>query len=392
MLQNMKTQIYLDNAATSYPKPDEVYEAVDHFMREIGVNSGRGAYRRALEADRLIYEARKSLAELFNVRDTSRIIFTSNATESLNLAMKGILSEGDHVITSQMEHNAVWRPLKKLEREQNIDITQIPCLPDGSLEDPELIRKSVRSNTRLVVILHASNVSGTIMPVEEIGKICRENGVPLLVDAAQTAGAFPIDVEAMKIDLLAFTGHKSLLGPQGTGGLYISESIQLNTLKEGGTGGESILETQPDKLPDRYEAGTLNAPGLVGLRSGVRFILNQGIQNIRDRESELTAYLLSKLKEIDSITIYGPQNPGKQVGVVSINVADYPPEEVGYVLDTVYGVMVRTGLHCAPCAHRTIGTIERGTLRISPGYFNTESEIDHTVQALRQIARRSKAR
>ncbi len=388
----MKTQIYLDNAATSYPKPDEVYEAVGHFMREIGVSSGRGAYRRALEADRLIYEARKSLAELFNVKDTTRIIFTSNATESLNLAMKGILSEGDHVITSQMEHNAVWRPLKRLEREQNIDITPIPCLPDGSLEDPELIGKSIRSNTRLVVILHASNVSGTIMPVEEIGKICRENGVPLLVDAAQTAGAFPIDVEAMKIDLLAFTGHKSLLGPQGTGGLYISENVQLNTLKEGGTGGESIMETQPEKLPDRYEAGTLNAPGLVGLRVGVRYVLNQGIQNIRKRELELTAYLLDKLKEIDSITIYGPQNPDRQVGVVSINVGDYQPDEIGYVLDTVYGIMVRTGLHCAPCAHRTIGTIDRGTLRISLGYFNTESEIDHTAQALRQIAQRSRTR
>jgi selenocysteine lyase/cysteine desulfurase len=216
--------------------------------------------------------------------------------------------------------------------------------------------------------------------------------VPLLVDAAQTAGAFPIDVEAMKIDLLAFTGHKSLLGPQGTGGLYISESIQLNTLKEGGTGGESILENQPDKLPDRYEAGTLNAPGLVGLRAGVRFVLDQDIQNIRKRELELTDHLLDKLKEIDSITIYGPQNPDRQVGVVSINVADYQPDEVGYVLDTVYGVMVRTGLHCAPCAHRTIGTIDRGTLRISLGYFNTESEIDHTAQALRQIARRSKAK
>lgn len=381
-------QVYLDNAATSYPKPEEVYEAVEHFMRETGVSSGRGAYRKALEADRIIYEARRSLAELFNIRDTKRVVFSASATESLNLAMKGILSEGDHVVTSQMEHNAVWRPLKRLERERGIEITQIPCLSDGSLEDAELLGAAIRSNTKLAVIIHASNVSGTIMPIAEVGKICGENGVPLLVDAAQTAGVLPIDIEAMNIDLLAFTGHKGLLGPQGTGGLYIREGIELEPLKEGGTGGESILETQPDVLPDRYEAGTLNAVGLAGLRAGVRFILSQGVESIRKRELELTAYLLDKLTEIDGIRLYGPQDPDKQVGVVSINVADYQPEEVGYVLDTVYGIMVRTGLHCAPCAHRTIGTIERGTLRISLGYFNTEAEIDHAAQALRQIAQR----
>ncbi|MFC1716784.1 aminotransferase class V-fold PLP-dependent enzyme [Candidatus Poribacteria bacterium] len=384
----MKTQVYLDNAATSYPKPEEVYEAVGHFMREIGVSSGRGAYRKALRADRIIYEARKSLAELFNIKDSKQIVFASNATEALNLAIKGILSQDDHVITSQMEHNAVWRPLKRLEREHGIEITQIPCLPDGSLENPDLVKAAIRSNTSLAVFTHASNVSGTIMPIAEIGEICSEVGVPLLVDSAQTAGAFTVDVEAMKIDLLAFTGHKGLLGPQGTGGLYIREGIHLEPLKEGGTGGDSILETQPDVLPDRYEAGTLNAAGLAGLRAGVQFILSQGIQNIRKRELEFTAYLLDRLGEIDAIKIYGPQDPQKQVGVVSINIADYQPEEVGYVLDEVYGTMVRTGLHCAPCAHRTIGTIDRGTLRISLGYFNTEAEIDHTIKALKQIARR----
>jgi len=384
----MRMQVYLDNAATSYPKPEEVYEAVVSFMREIGVSSGRGAYRKALEADRIIYEARRSLAELFNVKDTKQIVFTSNATEALNLAIKGILSEGEHVITSQMEHNAVCRPLKRLEKERGIEISQLSCLSDGSLEDLDLLGAVIRPNTRLVVITHASNVSGTIMPIGEIGKICNENAVPLLVDAAQTAGVLPIDVEAMNVDLLAFTGHKGLLGPQGTGGLYIREGIQLEPLKEGGTGSESILETQPDILPDKYEAGTLNAAGLAGLGAAVRFILLQGVENIRKREMELTAHLLDKLRENDAIRIYGPDDSEKQVGVVSINIGDHQPEEIGYVLDEVYGIMVRTGLHCAPCAHRTIGTVERGTLRISLGYFNTEAEIDYTVQALRQIAQR----
>ena len=384
----MKTQIYFDNAATSYPKPEEVYQAVDGFMREIGVSSGRGAYRKALKADRIIYEARKSLAKLFGIKDTKQIVFTSNATEALNLAIKGILSQGDHVITSQMEHNAVWRPLKRLEREKGIEITQIPCLPDGSLETSELVKAAIRSNTKLVVFTHASNVSGTSMPIGEIGEICSESGIPLLVDTAQTAGALPVDVEAMKIDLLAFTGHKSLLGPPGTGGLYIRPGIHLEPLKEGGTGGDSILETQPDILPDRYEAGTLNAAGLAGLQAGLRFILSESVQNIVKRESELTAYLLDRLKEIDAIQIYGPQAPERQVGVVSINMANYQPDEVGYVLDEVYEIMVRTGLHCAPCAHRTLGTIDRGTLRISLGYFNTEAEIDDTIKALKQIARR----
>lgn len=384
----MKMQVYFDNAATSYPKPEEVYQAMEHFMREIGVSSGRGAYRKALEADRIIYEARKSLAELFNVKDTKRIVFAANATEALNLAMKGILSEGDHVITSSMEHNAVWRPLKRLERERGVEITQIPCSSDGSLEDLEMVQAAIKSNTRMVAIIHASNVAGTIMPVGEIGKICRENGVLMMVDTAQTAGVLPIDVEAMNIDLLAFTGHKGLMGPQGTGGLYIRESITLEPLKEGGTGSESALETQPEALPDRYEAGTQNALGLAGLRAGARFILSQGVENIRIRESELTAYLLDKLREMDGVKIYGTQNPEKQVGVVSINVAHQRPEDIGFVLDSVYGVMVRTGLHCAPCAHRTMGTIDRGALRFSLGYFNTEAEIDHAAQALNQIIQR----
>ena len=380
-------KIYFDNAATSYPKPESVYETVYKFMKDIGASSGRGAYRKALEADRMIYETRRKIANLFGVRDVSRIIFTANATDSLNLALKGLLKPSSHVVTTSMEHNAVWRPLKRLQCEREIEITPVQCNSDGALNIQNLA-DVIKPNTKLVVLLHASNVVGTIMPIKAIGQITREQKIPLLVDTAQTAGVYPIDVEELNIDMLAFTGHKGLLGPQGTGGLYIREGIKLEPLKEGGTGGESILETQPANLPDRYEAGTLNTPGLVGLGAGVSFILSEGVEKIRVKEITLTQHLIQKLSEIPEIEIYGPKNAAKQVGVVSINVADYAPEEIGYTLDETYGIMVRTGLHCAPCAHRTIGTIERGTLRIGLGYFNTEEEIDYFVQSIKSIVRK----
>jgi cysteine desulfurase family protein len=283
-----------------------------------------------------------------------------------------------------MEHNAVWRPLKRLERERGIEITPVQCASDGVLNTKNLT-DAIKPNTKLIAMLHASNVVGTIMPIKEIGQIAKEKRIPLLVDAAQTAGVYPIDVEELGIDMLAFTGHKGLLGPQGTGGLYIREGIELEPLKEGGTGGESILETQPSNLPDRYEAGTLNAPGLAGLGAGISFILSEGVDKIRAKEIALTKRLIDKLSEIPEIEIYGPKDAEKQVGVVSINVADYAPEEIGYVLDEAYGIMVRTGLHCAPGAHRSIGTIKRGTLRISLGYFNTEGEIDYLAESLKNI-------
>jgi len=356
-------------------------------MKDIGASSGRGAYRKALEADRMIYETRRKIANLFGVKDVSRIIFTANATDSLNLALKGFLKPGSHVVTTSMEHNAVWRPLKRLQCEQGVEITLVQCNSDGALNIQNLA-DVIKPKTKLVVLLHASNVVGTIMPIKEIGQITRERKIPLLVDAAQTAGVYPIDVEELNIDMLVFTGHKGLLGPQGTGGLYIREGIKLEPLKEGGTGGESILETQPANLPDRYEAGTLNTPGLVGLGAGVSYILSEGVEKIRAKEIALTQCLIQKLSEIPEIEIYGPKNAEKQVGVVSINVADYAPEEIGYTLDETYGIMVRTGLHCAPCAHRTIGTIERGTLRIGLGYFNTEEEIDCFAQSIKSIVRK----
>lgn len=379
--------IYLDNAATSFPKPEEVYKAIEEYLRHIGVSAGRGAYKLALEADRIVYEARSHLGRLFNIKDVSRIVFTFNVTEALNLAIKGLLKEGDHVITTSLEHNAVWRPLKRLERERGIKITALPCPQGGSFRLCDL-QESIRPETRMIVMLHASNVTGALMPVEEVGKIARKKGIPFLVDAAQTAGAYPIDVEAMNIDLLAFTGHKGLMGPQGTGGLYIREGFEPEPLIEGGTGSESILEEQPRVLPDRYEAGTQNVAGLAGLKAAVKFLLETGVETIRKKELELLEYLQEGLKRIPGLEIYGPPDVTSKVGVVSFNLTSVSAGEVAYVLDEVYGIMVRSGLHCAPCAHRSIGTLERGTVRVSLGYFNTRDDIDTLLKALQDISER----
>lgn len=377
--------IYLDNAATSYPKPEEVYRAMDSFQRNIGASPGRGTYSKAREADRVVFDARSGLARLFNVDDVSRIVFTANVTESINLVLKGLLGEGDHIITTGMEHNAVWRPLKVLENSLNVKISVLNC-PDGKAFDPADLESLLKDETRLVVLNHASNVTGTIMPIKEAGEICARHGVPLLVDAAQTAGVYPIDLAGLNITLLAFTGHKGLLGPTGTGGLYIAPGIELKPLKEGGTGGESLLEHQPDHLPDRFEAGTLNTAGIAGLGAGVEFILNHGVDRIRAHEMELTAYALEQLKTVPGLNICGPDNASEQTAVIAFNFGKIAPEEVTYVLDEVYEIMARSGLHCAPQAHRAIGTVEGGTVRVSFGYFNTGAEVDALISALNDVA------
>lgn len=386
--------VYLDNAATSFPKPEVVYRAMDDFLRNVGASSGRGAYRKALEADEVVFGARGALAALFGIGAVERIVFTANVTEALNLAMKGWLRYGDHVVTTSMEHNAVWRCLKRLEKERDVSITVLPCAPDGAL-DPRDVEKAVRANTRLIVMLHASNVTGVIMPVKEVAQIARGHGIPLLVDAAQTAGVLPIDVADLGVDLLAFTGHKGLFGPTGTGGLYIGEvyigeGLALEPLKEGGTGGDSSLESQPEYLPDRFEAGTLNVVGIAGLGAGVRFLLQEGTDSVRERERRLTAYALERLGEVPNIRVYGPRDATRQVGVISFNVAGVAPEEVAYTLDQDHGIMVRAGLHCAPLAHRTIGTIHTGgTVRIGIGLFNTEEDIDRLIVALHAISKKA---
>ena len=387
MRQLQKRTVYLDNAATSYPKPEVVYLAVDEYQRQIGVSSGRGGYFRALKADEIVYQTRTTIAGLFNIKNAARVVFTANATESLNLALKGLLKAGDHVVTTSMEHNAVWRCLKGLEAEKNIKITAVKCSPEGlAVED---VKAAIRSETRLVVMIHVSNVTGTIMPVGEVGRVAHSLGIPLLVDTAQSAGILPIDVERDNIDLLAFTGHKGLLGPFGTGGLYIAESIQLKPLKEGGTGSESRLERQPDTMPERFEAGTVNVAGLAGLGAGVNFLRQKGTQNILQQERELTAYALNVLSQLKSIEIYGSKNHDMQVGVISFNISGMRPEEVGYLLDEEYGIMVRVGLHCSPLTHKTIGTADRGTLRFGLGLFNTIEEIDYAGYALQQIIKQN---
>ncbi len=376
--------IYLDNAATTWPKPEETIIAMEECMRNAGANPGRGGHKMALDAGRTILQTRESVAKLFNVNDPIRIVFTGNATESLNLALKGFLKPGDHVITSSMEHNAVARPLYVLQR-RGVEVTEIRCSPQGVL-DPREVAKAVKKNTSAIIIIHASNVVGTIMPIEEIGRISREKGICFMVDAAQTAGLLDIDVEKMNIDLLAFTGHKSLYGPQGTGGLYVREGIQMEPLMEGGTGSSSESLEQPESLPDKFESGTPNTPGIAGLGAGVKFINSKGLAQIRKHEQELVDRFLEGLKQIKGIEIYGLVDPSRQVPVVALNLKGQDSSETAFILDKAFGIACRSGLHCSPAAHKTIGTISRGVVRFSFSIFNTMAEIDYTLKALEETA------
>ncbi|GAW93658.1 aminotransferase class V-fold PLP-dependent enzyme [Calderihabitans maritimus] len=374
--------IYLDNAATTWPKPPEVWQAMENALK-ISANPGRGGHRLALDAGRIVFEAREKLANFFGVKDPNHIVFTSNATEALNLGIKGLLRPGDHAITSSMEHNSVIRPLNEL-RKKGVEVTVVECDSQGSL-DPEDIRKAIRHNTKLIALTHASNVTGTIMPVEEVAKIAREKDIVFLVDAAQTAGSLKINLEETPIDLLAFSGHKGLLGPPGTGGLYIREGVKLEPLITGGTGSQSELDYQPEVLPERFESGTLNTVGIAGLAAGIDFIEKIGLENIRRHEKELLTRLLSELENIPGIKVYGPKDPELQVAVVSLNIEDRDSGEIAFVLDQVFDIGVRSGLHCAPRAHRTIGTFQQGTVRISCSYFNTVEDIEACLNALKEI-------
>jgi cysteine desulfurase family protein len=380
--------IYLDNAATSWPKPAAVVQAMSHFMTEIGASPGRSAHRMSIEAGRIVYETREALAHLFKVADPLRIVFGLNVTEALNLALRGLLRPGDHVVTSSMEHNSVMRPLRALEEAGVVEIDVVAASVEGLL-DPAGIEAALRPETKMIVLNHASNVVGSLLPVTEVGQIARRHGALLLVDAAQTAGAYPLDMQAMNIDLLAFTGHKALFGPQGTGGLCIGERVagdQIDPVKRGGTGSRSEREEQPTFLPDRCESGTPNTVGLAGLRAGVEFVLGEGVDAIRAHEVDLTRRLIVGLSEIPGVTVYGPHDTELQTATVSFNVEGLEPSEVGLMLDEGYGVMSRVGLHCAPAAHRTIGTFPVGTVRFGLSHFNTMEEVDAAVRGVREIA------
>ena len=376
--------IYLDNAATSFPKPKEVATAVYDFMVNNGTSSGRGSYKKAMQSDYIVYECRKLIGKLFNFDNPKKVIFTSNVTDSLNIAMRGILKENDHVITSSLEHNAVWRCLKTLERDINIKIDTVECSKDG-ITNQQDIKKYIKKDTALIVFTQASNVLGTIQPIREIGAIAREHNIPFLVDSAQSAGAMKIDVKEDNIDILAFTGHKSLLGPMGTGGLIINTDIDIKPLKAGGTGGDSAYEYQPDYYPNHLETGTSNVSGIAGLREAIKFLNKEGIENIHNKEKELTKYALEKLETVKDIEIYGPKDCEKMLSVISFNIKDKRPEDVGSILDQKYDIMLRAGLHCAPTAHSVIGTKERGTLRIGLGYFHEKEDIDKLVEALNNL-------
>lgn len=376
--------IYLDNAATSWPKPETVYETVNFAFREFGGNPGRGTHRMSLAASEFIYEARLLCAKLFHASSPNNICFTSNTTEAINLALKGLLQPGDHVVTSMMEHNAVTRPLKKLEQ-FGIETTKVRTSPLTGI-DLTALEQAIQENTKLVVCNHISNVTGAVNPVKEIGEICRRKGVLFLLDAAQSAGMTIIDVEEMRIDLLAFPGHKGLMGPQGTGGLFIREGITLETLKEGGTGIQSESLFQPEKGPERYESGTMNNPGIAGLAAGLKYIFEEGLENIEKKEIQLTNRLLYGLNSIEQVHIYGPKAESLRGSVVSFTIDHILPTDAAFILDNVFEIAVRAGLHCASDAHASLGTLEKGgVIRISPGYFNTENEIDRCIDAIKSI-------
>jgi cysteine desulfurase/selenocysteine lyase len=382
------TRIYLDNAATSWPKPEVVYEAVDRYQRECGAAVGRGAYAEAIEAARLVDAARQSVAGLIGAGDARRVIFTLNGTDSLNLALHGLLREGDHVVTTVIEHNSVLRPLRRLEDAGRINVTRVGCDRHGFV-DPDRVDDALRRGARLVALCHGSNVTGAVQMAGEIGRLARERGALFLLDAAQTLGRWPIDVAEMHVDLLAAPGHKGLLGPLGTGVLYVAPGVegQLEPCRQGGTGSRSHLDRQPDELPDKYESGNLNAAGLVGLGAGVDWLRKRGLRAVVEHEMRLSARLLAGLRELPGVRVHGPLEAESRAGVVSITIEGFDPQEVAGMLDAARRIQVRAGLHCAPLMHRALGTLEQGgTVRFSIGPFNIEEHVDAAIDAVRELA------
>lgn len=379
--------IYFDNASTTFPKPRGVAEAMSAYLSEAGCNINRGCYAAAYNVEERVYETRKLLCTLFHGADARNVAFTKNVTEALNVLLKGFLHAGDHVLVSAMEHNAVMRPLTQLTA-QGVTFSRIPCRPDGTLI-VEAMEELLRENTRLVVMTHASNVCGTVLPLREVGEFCRKHGLRFFVDAAQTAGVLPIDMEELHIDALAFTGHKGLLGPQGIGGFVLSPALvgALEPLISGGTGSISHTEEIPPFMPDRFEAGTLNLPGILGLRAALLWLQRTGISAVYAHEQRLTERFLRGLEQLPSVRVFGTHEMRGRTGVVSLRLGATDPARLAYALDTRYGMMTRVGLHCAPNAHKTLGTYPTGTVRFSFGHCNTADEIDRALAALSELGR-----
>lgn len=382
-------RIYLDNASTSFPKPDGVAEAVYHYIRDCGCNVNRGGYDGAYQTEELVLQTRQQLTELFHGPDCRNVAFTRNITESLNVLLKGFLKSGDHVLVSAMEHNAVMRPLAQLTA-QGVSFDRIPCREDGTLETekmPELLRE----NTRAIIMLHGSNVCGTLLPTAEVGSFCHAHGLRFILDSAQTAGVFPIDMAAMHIDALAFTGHKGLLGPQGVGGFIVQPDMarQITPLIVGGTGSLSHEETVPAFLPDRFEAGTMNLPGIMGLHAALCWLKETTIDAVRQHKLELTRRFLNGALDIPGLRVLGRRDTVGRAGVVSVQPENVDPALMADALGQEYGIMVRVGLHCAPNAHKTLGTFPTGTIRFSFGYWNTPQQVDTALLALRALCKGS---
>jgi cysteine desulfurase family protein len=380
------TRIYLDNAATSWPKPETVYRAVDDYQRRLGAPAGRSAYSEAAEAERLVISCRKRIADLINLGDPTRVIFTQNGTDSLNLALHGLLKAGDHVVTTVCEHNSVLRPLSFLA-ERGVTTTYVSCDGQGYV-DPNAIRRAITPKTRLIALIHASNVTGAIQPAEAVGKIANDHGIYFLLDAAQSLGHVRIDVAKLGCHLLAAPGHKGLLGPLGSGLLYVAPGVErhLQPVRQGGTGTKSDQDRQPEELPDRFESGNLSVPAIVGLEAGVTHVAQIGAALIEGQSRGLVQRLLSGLGGLPGIQLYGPSTGNDRVGVVSLNIVGFDPRELAAILDAQWHIQTRAGLHCAPRMHGALKTLPSGTLRLSLGHFTTQEEIDAAISALSELA------
>ena len=377
------TMIYMDNAATTMHKPKEVIDAVVVAMSSMG-NAGRGVNEASLSASRLIYDTREKLCRLFGAEDPRQIVFTANSTESLNIAIKGILNPGDHVIATMLEHNSVLRPLYEMEK-KGVRLTIVKSNPEGTLDLAD-IENAIAPDTKMIVCTNGSNLTGNYIDPEPIGTLAREKGIVFVVDASQTAGVFPIDVQKMKIDVLCFTGHKGMLGPQGTGGIYVRKGLSVRPLLSGGSGVQTYSKTHPTEMPTALEAGTLNGHGIAGLHAAVEYLEKTGVDTIRAREQDLMWRFYEGVKEIPGVKVYGDFSTKNRCAIVTLNIGDYDSSEVSDELLTEYGISTRSGGHCAPLMHEALGTVEQGAVRFSFSHYNTEEEVDTAIRAIRELA------